>query len=75
LKDANWRHPYGPKSNINVLDNRPVVHVAYSDALAYAKWAGKELPTEAEAASSLLANDNSDSPRSANKTDEGGRSL
>jgi formylglycine-generating enzyme required for sulfatase activity len=48
LKDANWRHPYGPKSNINALDNHPVVHVAYSDALAYAKWAGKELPTEAE---------------------------
>ena len=48
LKDANWRHPYGPKSNIHGLDNHPVVHVAYSDALAYAKWAGKELPTEAE---------------------------
>jgi formylglycine-generating enzyme required for sulfatase activity len=48
LKDADWRHPYGPKSNINALDNHPVVHVAYSDALAYAKWAGKNLPTEAE---------------------------
>jgi formylglycine-generating enzyme required for sulfatase activity len=48
LKDANWRHPYGPKSSINGLDNHPVVHVAYSDALAYAKWAGKDLPTEAE---------------------------
>ena len=48
LKGANWRHPYGPKSNINGLDNHPVVHVAYSDALAYAKWAGKDLPTEAE---------------------------
>src|SRR6516225_10270418 len=45
---ADWRHPYGPKSNINVLDNHPVVHVCYGDALAYAKWAGKELPTEAE---------------------------
>ena len=48
MKAADWRHPYGPKSNINVLDNHPVVHVVVRDALAYAKWAGKELPTEAE---------------------------
>ena len=47
-KGADWRHPQGPKSNINNLDSHPVVHVAYSDALAYAKWAGKDLPTEAE---------------------------
>src|SRR5688500_1559728 len=48
LKGADWRHPYGPKSTINGLDNHPVVHVTYSDALAYAHWAGKDLPTEAE---------------------------
>ena len=48
MKGANWRHPYGPKSSINHLDNHPVVHVTYSDALAYAKWEGKDLPTEAE---------------------------
>ena len=48
MKGADWRHPYGPKTNINVLDNHPAVHVSYADALAYAKWAGKDLPTEAE---------------------------
>jgi formylglycine-generating enzyme len=48
MKGADWRHPYGPKSNINTSDNHPVVHVSHSDALAYAKWAGKDLATEAE---------------------------
>jgi formylglycine-generating enzyme len=45
---ANWRRPYGPKSSIKGLDEHPVVHMAYSDAKAYAAWAGKSLPTEAE---------------------------
>jgi formylglycine-generating enzyme required for sulfatase activity len=48
LKGANWQHPYGPDSNIKGLDDHPVVHVAYSDAFLYARWTGKELPTEAE---------------------------
>jgi formylglycine-generating enzyme len=47
-RGADWRHPYGRKSDIHELDHHPVVHVAYSDALAYAQWAGKDLPTEAE---------------------------
>ena len=51
---ANWRRPYGPRSNISGLDEHPVVHVAYRDAEAYAKWAGKELPTEAEWDASIL---------------------
>jgi len=45
---ADWRHPLGPGSSIKGLDDHPVVHVAYPDALAYARWAGKSLPTEAQ---------------------------
>ena len=45
---ACWKHPKGPASNLKGLEDHPVVHVAYEDAEAYAKWAGKELPTEAE---------------------------
>jgi formylglycine-generating enzyme len=43
-----WRHPEGPGSNVRRRDRHPVTHVAYEDAEAYAGWAGKALPTEAE---------------------------
>src|SRR3954454_13063794 len=45
---ADWRHPYGADSSIECLEDNPVVHVAWEDVEAYARWAGKELPTEAE---------------------------
>jgi formylglycine-generating enzyme required for sulfatase activity len=48
LASANWRQPLGPGSSIAGLDDHPVVHIALADAEAYAHWAGKSLPTEAE---------------------------
>jgi formylglycine-generating enzyme required for sulfatase activity len=48
VKGACWRHPRGPDSSIADLDDHPVVHVAYEDVEAYCRWAGTEIPTEAE---------------------------
>jgi formylglycine-generating enzyme len=48
IPGADWRHPEGPDSNLHGRERHPVTHVAYADTAAYAAWAGRDLPTEAE---------------------------
>ena len=48
VRGADWRHPRGPGSSVRTMPDHPVVHVAWADVLAYATWAGKKIPAEAE---------------------------
>lgn len=70
VEGANWRHPRGPDSSIEGRDNDPVVAVSYEDALAYATWKGRKLPTEEQweraARGDELSTPVHDQPRSAN---------
>ncbi len=56
VEGANWKHPEGPGSNLVGRENLPVVHITLEDAMAYATWAGGEIPTEAQFRAAAAAN-------------------